>query len=85
MITELKDEKNQLGEYGTSDQDEKATSREVPLPYDGFRTQFERDYTRILHSRAFRRMRHKTQVFIRPENDHICTRLEHSLYLASIA
>jgi dGTPase len=79
------DFKNDLGEYSTSDEDPIATSREIPLPYDGFRNQFERDYTRILHSRAFRRMRHKTQVFIRPENDHICTRLEHSLYLASIA
>ena len=50
-----------------------------------YRTQFERDYTRIIHSRAFRRLRHKTQVFVDPRNDHICTRLEHSLHVASVA
>jgi len=52
---------------------------------DDFRTEFERDYTRILHSKAFRRLRHKTQVFISPRNDHLCTRIEHSLYVASIS
>ena len=41
------------------------------------RTEFERDYTRIIHSSAYRRMKHKTQVFFSPQNDHICTRLEH--------
>ena len=41
------------------------------------RSDFERDYTRIIHSLAFRRMKHKTQVFYSPENDHICTRMEH--------
>jgi dGTPase len=50
-----------------------------------FRTEYERDYTRIVHSRAFRRLRHKTQVFIHPSNDHVCTRLEHSLHVASVA
>lgn len=52
---------------------------------DPFRTEFQRDYTRILHSRAFRRLRQKTQVFISPKNDHLCTRLEHSLHVASVA
>jgi dGTPase len=65
--------------------DPAATRREYPIPNDGYRTEFERDYTRILHSRSFRRLRHKTQVFISPHNDHICTRLEHSLCVASIA
>ena len=73
-----------LSEYSTKNDDERAIKRAFKLKSDGYRNEFERDYTRILHSRAFRRMRHKTQVFIRPENDHICTRLEHSLYLASI-
>ena len=50
-----------------------------------FRLAFHRDYTRLLHSRAFRRLHHKTQVFVAPKNDHLCTRLEHSLYVASIA
>jgi dGTPase len=74
-----------LAKEATKNDDLKAIKRKTALENDGFRNEFERDYTRILHSRAFRRMRHKTQVFIRPENDHICTRLEHSLYVASIS
>ena len=65
--------------------DKKLIQREYHLDPDDFRTQFHRDYTRIIHSRAFRRLRHKTQVFIAPKNDHVCTRLEHSLYVASVA
>ena len=42
-----------------------------------FRTEFQRDYTRILYSNAYKRLKHKTQVFFSPENDHICTRIEH--------
>ena len=41
------------------------------------RSEFERDYTRIIHSKAYRRLKHKTQVFFSPENDQICTRIEH--------
>lgn len=44
-----------------------------------------RDLTAILHSYPFRRLRGKTQVFFSPRNDHICTRMEHSLHVASIA
>lgn len=49
------------------------------------RSEFTRDYTRILHSWGFRRLKHKTQVFFQPRNDHICTRLEHALHVASIS
>lgn len=49
------------------------------------RSEIERDYTRIIHSTAYRRMRHKTQVFFSPENDHICTRIEHATYVESIS
>ena len=56
-----------------------------PQEPDDFRTAFERDYTRIVHCRAFRRLRGKTQVFLSPKNDHLCTRLEHSIHVASIA
>ena len=49
------------------------------------RTEFERDYTRVLHCEAFRRLRHKTQVFFAPRNDHICTRMEHVFHVASVA
>lgn len=41
------------------------------------RSEFERDYDRIIYCNAFRRLKHKTQVFFLPKNDHICTRIEH--------
>lgn len=49
------------------------------------RSEFERDYTRIIHSNAYKRMKHKTQVFFSPENDHICTRIEHVTHVESIS
>jgi len=55
------------------------------LPKDNFRTDFQRDVHRIIYSQAFRRLRHKTQVFFFPRNDHVCTRMEHVLHVASAA
>ena len=52
---------------------------------DDPRPPFYRDMTRIIHSLPFRRLRHKTQVFFMPQNEHLCTRLEHSLTVASVA
>ena len=49
------------------------------------RSEFERDYTRIIHSNAYKRMKHKTQVFFSPESDHICTRIEHVTHVESIS
>lgn len=49
------------------------------------RSDFERDYTRLLHCEAFRRLKHKTQVFFAPRNDHVCTRMEHVNHVASVA
>lgn len=49
------------------------------------RTDFERDYTRILYSTAYRRLKHKTQVYFSPISDHICTRIEHVNYVESIS
>ena len=49
------------------------------------RSEFERDYTRIIHSSSYRRLKHKTQVFFSPENDHICTRIEHVTHVESIS
>lgn len=49
------------------------------------RTDFGRDYTRILHSTAYRRLKHKTQVFFATTNDHICTRIEHVNHVTSVS
>jgi dGTPase len=64
-----------------------ATSRGRPRPEepDQLRTAFERDRDRIIHSKAFRRLKHKTQVFINPDGDHYVTRLSHTLHVAQIA
>lgn len=55
-------------------------SRDNPI-----RSEFDRDYTRLLHSQAYRRLKHKTQVFFAPSNDHICTRMEHVAHVASVS
>lgn len=59
--------------------------RVFPLEKDALRTEFQRDRDRILHSKSFRRLMHKTQVFIAPSKDHYRTRLTHTLEVAQIA
>jgi dGTPase len=54
-------------------------------PEDALRTAFERDRDRILHAKAFRRLKHKTQVFLNPDGDHFVTRLTHTLQVNQVA
>lgn len=60
------------------------TDRKDPKEYP-IRGDYFRDQTAIIHSMPFRRLKHKTQVFFSPENDHVCTRIEHVLHVATIA
>lgn len=66
---------------------EKAIERKTSIYERGnsIRSDFDRDYTRLLHCQAYSRLKHKTQVFYSPKNDHICTRMEHVLHVASVA
>jgi len=59
--------------------------RDRPEEPDPFRTAFERDRDRIIHSKAFRRLKHKTQVFLNPEGDHYVTRLTHTMQVTQVA
>lgn len=58
--------------------------RKIPVNHP-IRGEFFRDQTAIIHSMPFRRLKHKTQVFFSPENDHVCTRIEHVLHVSTIA
>ena len=60
----------------------KRDTKDFPNPY---RTPFQRDRDRIIHSKAFRRLMHKTQLFVRPDSEHIRTRLTHTLEVMQIA
>lgn len=66
---------------------ENMIKRETPIyaRSGDVRSDFERDYTRLLHCDAYKRLKHKTQVFFSPSNDHICTRVEHVNHVESIS
>jgi dGTPase len=75
-------ENDLLAPAGTRSADSKG--RKVSEEPDEYRTAFERDRDRIVHTKAFRRLKHKTQVFINPEGDHFVTRLTHTLQVTQI-
>lgn len=62
-----------------------SVGRKIPEEKCQFRTDFQRDRDRIVHSKSFRRLMHKTQVFLSPEGDHYRTRLTHTLEVAQVA
>lgn len=64
---------------------EKLIRREMYKKSDNIRSEFERDYTKLLHTSAYNRLRHKNQVFFATHNDHICNRIEHVNYVSSIS
>jgi dGTPase len=64
---------------------EKSVGRPKPEAPDGVRNEFQRDRDRIIHAKAFRRLMHKTQVFIAPDGDHFRTRLTHTLEMMQIS
>ena len=76
-------EKILVGPYGVRAADSKG--REHPEEECAVRTCFQRDVDRITHSKAFRRLKHKTQVFLQPEGDHYRTRLTHTLEVTRLA
>lgn len=73
----------QLAEWAAKSAESRG--REEPVEPDPYRTDFQRDRDRIIHCKAFRRLAHKTQVFLDPEGDHYRTRLTHTLEVSQIS
>ena len=76
-------ERQTLSEHATLSSQTKGREREEEL--DPLRAAFQRDRDRIVHAKAFRRLKHKTQVFLAPEGDHYRVRLTHTLEVTQIA
>ncbi len=79
----MENEQRTLSEFACKSADSRGRAREE-APCD-FRTDFQRDRDRIIHCNAFRRLKHKTQVFLIPHSDHYRTRLTHTLEVSQIS
>lgn len=77
------DEKRMLAAFAQKSGESRG--RKFPEPSHRYRTEFQRDRARIIHSRAFRRLEYKTQVFLNGTGDHLRTRLTHTIEVASIS
>jgi len=82
-IEQEKEEMERLSNFACKSIESKG--RKIPEDKCDLRTEFQRDKDRIIHSKAFRRLKHKTQVFLSPEGDHFRTRLTHTLEVSQIS
>ncbi len=88
VLQNLREKREQLERLLISERgvrSENSMGRLTPEPQDAVRTCFQRDVDRITHAKSFRRLKHKTQVFLQPEGDHYRTRLTHTLEVTRLA
>ena len=84
-IAEILRERTESGLSPYAFRESESRGREIPLPPSAVRSEYQRDRDRIIHSKSFRRLMHKTQVFLAPEEEHYRTRLTHTLEVTQIA
>ena len=87
LLRRARDEREKLEHELLAPQATKADEsqgRAEPEESDEFRTDFERDRDRIIHTKAFRRLKHKTQVFLHPDGDHYVTRMTHTIQVTQV-